>query len=68
MTPNVIEAKIKRLEARKPNMTFWLNHRNDKFKKLAQENLQYLEDEIKELQEKLNEARSNKTPEVRSED
>jgi len=56
MTPNVIRAKIKRLEARKPSLSYWANKKPDKFREMALENIKFIEDEIKQLEEMLNDS------------
>lgn len=61
MTPNVIKAKIKRLKSRYPNLDFWLNHKNDEFKKIAMMNKQWLEAEVEKLQNLLNDQESRNT-------
>lgn len=64
MTPVVIEARIRRLEARKPILNHWKEKESNelqKYKELAIRNTKIIDDEIQELKEMLNDSQNRNT-------
>jgi hypothetical protein len=61
MTPNVIRARIKRLEARKPSINFWGNRNPDKYKEMALRNIKIIEDEIEKLRDLIDDQENRNT-------
>ena len=64
MTPAVIEARIKRLEERKPILSHWKEKESNglkKYKEMAIRNTKIIDEEIQELRDLLNDSKNRNT-------